>query len=95
MLLPLKLFYYAIDSVAPCITEKVFLDPLRLEVGKEYNLNNVKEILPTDDFLTLDRNTIGCQIEESISDCETRQYHDSLLDQCGCLPFSIRNSNQV
>ena len=71
------------------------LDPLKLEVGKEYNLNNVKEILTTDAFLTLDRETIGCQNEESFNDCKTGQYIDALINQCGCLPFSIGSSNQV
>ena len=71
------------------------LDQLKLEVGKEYNLNNVKEILTTDDFLTLDRETIGCQNEESLDNCKTRHYQDALINQCGCLPFSIGNLNQV
>ena len=61
----------------------------------EYNLNNVKEILPTVDFLTLDRNIIKCQIEESLNDCKTRQFQDTVVDQCGCLPFSMGNFNQV
>ena len=72
-----------------------YLDPLKLKVGMEYNLNNVKEILPTDDFLTLDRNIIKCQIEESLNDCKTRQFQDTVVDQCGCLPFSMGNFNQV
>ena len=71
------------------------LDPLKLEVGKEYNLNNVKEILTTDDFLTLDRERIGCQNEESFDDCKTGQYIDALINQCGCLPFSIGSLKQV
>ena len=70
-------------------------DSLKLEVGKEYNLNNVKEIIPTDDFLTLNRKIIRCQIEESSNECKTRQYINTMIDQCGCLPFSIGNINQV
>ena len=31
-------------------------------------MNNVKEVKVTDDFLTLDRSTIGCQNDESIDD---------------------------
>ena len=85
-----RLLYVAIS-----IIQMHVLDPLKLEVGKEYNLNNVKEIVPTDDFLTLDRDTIGCQNEESSNDCETRQYIDALIDQCGCIPFWIGNLKQV
>ena len=70
-------------------------DPLKLKVGKEYNLNNLKEIITTDDFLTLDREKIGCQNDESFNDCKTGQYLDALMNQCGCLPFSIENFNQV
>ena len=44
---------------------KYFLEPLLLKIGNEYNLNNVKEISVTDDFLTLDKTIIGCQNEES------------------------------
>ena len=59
------------------------LDPLKLEVGKEYNLNNVKEIIPTDDFLTLDRKIIGCQIEESSNDCKgSYQKVNAFLVRC-------------
>ena len=81
--------------VALSIIQIHVLDPLKLEVGKEYNLNNVKEIVPTDDFLTLDRDTIGCQNEESSNECKTRQYIDALIDQCGCIPFWIGNLKQV
>ena len=63
------------------------LEPLKLELGKEYNLNNMKEIL--------EESVIGCQNEGSISDCETREYVDVLMSQCKCLPFSIRQSDEV
>ena len=58
------------------------LEPLKLELGKEYNLNNMKEIEVTKDFLSLDESVIGCQNEGSIDDCETRKYVDVLLSQC-------------
>ena len=64
-------------------------------MGNEYNLNNVKEISVTDDFLTLDKTIINCQNEESLKDCKTRKYVDTMVEQCKCLPFSIRTHNKV
>ena len=66
-----------------------------LKIGNEYNLNNVKEITVTDDFLTLDKSIIKCQNEESLQDCKTRKYIDTTVEQCKCLPFGIRNNNEV
>ena len=55
----------------------------------------MKEIEVTKDFLSLEESVIGCQNEGSIDDCETRKYVDVLLSQCKCLPFSIRQSDEV
>ena len=71
------------------------LDPLILTLGKEYNLNTVKEFEVTDDFLNLDFQKRDCQNQESISDCKTRLYREDLLTQCKCLPFNIRVSDEV
>ena len=72
-----------------------FLDPLTLTLGKEYNLNTVKEFEVTDDFLSLDFQKIDCQNKESITDCKTRLHREALLTQCKCLPFNIRVSDEV
>ena len=55
----------------------------------------MKEIEVTEEFLSLEESVIGCQNEGSISDCETREYVDVLMSQCKCLPFSIRQSDEV
>ena len=68
---------------------------MRLKLGNEYNLNNVKEIEVTDEFLALEKTIINCQNTESLEDCKTRRYVDALVEQCKCLPFAIRNSNEV
>ena len=73
----------------------MILDPLLLSVDKKYNLNNVKEIKVTEDFLGLDKNVIGCQNEMSFNDCKTGELHKVLKSKCGCLPFSIIESDQV
>ena len=64
-------------------------------MGKEYNLNNVKEIRVTKDFLGLDRDVINCQNLESIETCKTRTYIAALMTKCGCVQFSIRQPYQV
>ena len=64
-----------------------------LSVGKKYNLNNVKEIEITEDFLGLDQSVIKCQTRESIDTCKERLYIDSLMAKCGCLPFSLNRAD--
>ena len=69
---------------------------MKLTVGKEYNLNNIKQISVTDDFLTLDEEVTKCQNKESYMDCTTKVYIDTLLKDCQCLPLAIRQQyNQV
>ena len=65
-------------------------------MGKEYNLNTVKEFNVTDDFLSINfEKRGGCQNDESKSDCKTKTYKEALLNQCKCLPFNIRASDMV
>ena len=68
-------------------------EPLKLKVGNEYNLNNVKEIKVTDEFLTLEKTIINCQNKESQQDCKTRKYIDAMLKQCKCLSFATINDD--
>ena len=64
-------------------------------MGKEYNLDAIKEIKVTDSFLSLSQDVIECQNEESYDDCATKKYIDSVLDQCECVPFNIRTTDEV
>ena len=62
----------------------------------EYNLDVLKNIETTESYLGLDQDVRGCQNEETIDNCTTRQYIDTLLEKCECLPYSIRlPSNKV
>ena len=61
----------------------------------EYNLNVLNEIAVTDSYLGLDSNIRKCQNVESLHNCTTRQYINTLKLQCGCLPFNIRQSEEV
>ena len=55
----------------------------------QYNLNVLKEIVVTDDFLGLAQDDRKCQNEEPLTNCTTRQYLDTLLGECGCFPVNI------
>ena len=71
------------------------LEPLKLRTGNTYNLNNLKEIEVTDEFLNLDQNIRMCQNGESLQNCQTRKYIDELVKKCKCLPFAISHANEV
>ena len=65
--------------------------------GKEeygYNLDALTMIEVTDSFMGQDEIVRGCQ-PEPLYNCTTRKYLDALLDQCGCLPLTIRLSDKV
>ena len=70
-------------------------EPVVLVGEGEYNLNVLTDIKVTESYLGLDQNIRNCQKKESFDNCTTKEYHDSVLDHCGCLPFNIRLSNKV
>ena len=61
----------------------------------EYNLNILKEISVTDSFLELDESTRGCQNVETLDNCTTRYFLNSLREICGCIPEAINSLSQV
>ena len=69
----------------------MFTEPVKLVGEGKYNLDAVKEITVTDSFLGMDMEDKGCQIEEPLHNCTTQHYIETFLDQCGCLPFYLRN----
>ena len=60
----------------------------------DYHLDVLKEIQIKDSYLELDEDVRGCQNEEPFDNCTTRQYIDSLLKTCGCVPYSINLSRK-
>ena len=52
----------------------------------------MKEIEVTDDYLGLDEDVRHCQNKESFEDCTTRQYTDTVQNECNCVPYSL---NQI
>ena len=61
----------------------------------EYNLDDFRQIKVTESYLGFDPITKGCQNEEPLHNCTTRQYMQRLLEKCGCLPLNLRPSDKV
>ena len=68
---------------------------MQLSGEGKYNLNVLKEIEVSDDFLGLDQEQKECQNETTLQECKSKLYIDTLLDKCGCLPLGLRISNEV
>ena len=77
--------------MAPC---HMFSEPVTQFGDGEYNLFAMKEIKVTESYLGLDKNIRECQPEEPFYNCTTRMYHDTFIEQCGCLPLNIITSNE-
>ena len=56
-------------------------------------MNALKEIRVTESYLGLDQDVRDCQHEEPYDNCTTRHYLHALLEECGCLPLTVRSSN--
>ena len=68
---------------------------MELPLGKEYNLNVIKEIVVTDDFLGLDKDVTNCQNEETYDNCITRRFTNTIYEKCKCLSFNLSNEVEV
>ena len=60
----------------------------------DYHLDVLKETQIMDSYMELDEDVRGCQNEEPFDNCTTRQYIDSILKTCGCVPYSINLSRK-
>ena len=65
------------------------LEPVTLIGQGEYNLNELKEVMVTDSYIGLDQAVRKCQNNEPFFNCTTKNYINSILDQCGCLPLNL------
>ena len=54
-------------------------------------MGDVKEIITTDAYNSMDENIRGCQTESSYEDCVTQKYLKILKNKCKCLPFNLQN----
>ena len=73
----------------------IIVEAVNLIGEGEYNLNVLKEIRVTESFLGLDQDVRQCQHKEPLNNCTTRQYLDTFLGECGCLPLNIRLFHKV
>ena len=58
-------------------------------------MNALTESKATNSFLGLTEEDRKCQNVEPLFNCTTRQYMDTLMQECGCIPFNIRLSDEV
>ena len=65
--------------------------PITLYGEGHYALWTIKSIRVTEDFTELGEKTTNCQTEEFRADCLTRNYRAKVVDNCHCVPFTIRS----
>ena len=75
--------------------KKTILEEVKLIGEGEYKLNDLKEIRVTDSYLGLDQDVRGCQDEEPLNNCTTKQYLNTLKGNCECLPITVRLFHKV
>ena len=61
----------------------------------QYNLHSMKEIFSTGSFMGLDYEKRKCQETKAYDKCKTSLHVEMLRQKCGCLPLSLRLSEQV
>ena len=71
------------------------LDPMGLYGEGQYNLHSMKEIKVTDSFMGLDEDARSCQNIETYDNCNTRLHLKNLRQECGCVPLSLKLSEEV
>ena len=69
----------------------MILVPVELVGDYMFNLNVLKEVNVTEDFLELNEEHRGCSKTEKM-DCITEGFKENILEECGCLPFKLRPS---
>ena len=72
----------------------LFLEPVKLIGEGYYNLDDLTKINVTESFLGLSQDSKQCK-EEPFYNCTTRHYIQAVIENCGCLPLTIRQSDQV
>ena len=70
-------------------------DPVEIFEEGQYNFLSLKEIVVTDSFMGLDRETKNCQNVEAYDKCKTQSHIQKLRQECGCLPLALRLSEKV
>ena len=76
------------------LNQGFYLEPLRLVGDGDYNLNLLKEVSTTDDFLTLPLEKRKCQEITDFQSCFSNSSVNSLKKNCNCLPFNVVPENK-
>ena len=56
-----------------------------------FRLGDVKQVVTTEDFDSLDESIKGCQMETSFEDCVTKNSLETLVNICNCIPYNLKN----
>ena len=70
-------------------------EPLSLFGEGNYALTDVKEIVGTEAFLSLDEGIKLCQDFETYQDCMTKEYIKNGVEKCSCTPYELRNFSKT
>ena len=65
------------------------IDSLVLSPGWKYNLNVVKNIKGTENFMDLADSVKDCQ-KEPYDNCTTKNFVDRVIQSCKCLPLKMK-----
>ena len=57
-------------------------------------LSDVMEIKVTDEYMGLDEEVRNCQNKEPFENCTTRQYLETVQNQCNCTPYALSDFNK-
>ena len=66
-------------------------EPVELLGEGNFRLGDVKQVVTTKDFNSLDESTRGCQMETSFEDCVTKKSLETLVNICNCMPYNLKN----
>ena len=67
---------------------------LKIAGDGDFRVKVFKEIHVTDEFLSLDENTKGCQSVGKYRNCLSG-YYQEIKETCGCLPLYLSLENEV
>ena len=76
----------------PCTCQILhFKEPLILYGEGDYALTDIKEVKVTKSFLRLNEIIQQCQDEETLEDCQAKEYLKIGKEKCSCTPFEFRD----
>ena len=71
------------------------LDPVTLQGEGEYNLDILKEIVPSDSFLRLQEDVKECQSLEPYDNCTLRTFIELMKEKCRCITLAMNLYDEV